>query len=200
MTFEMGDTARRRADARRPVGSRAAGATRADRGGVARRRRPAAGLDADALAEDPTLEAELADLEGCLQRWNMAPGDIGRGVRWNAAKCCSGATRPPSGARQANDGLLEEDIAATARHIGRFEIIGELGRGGLGVVLLAHDPVLKRSVALKIPRPGGTANSAVAQAIRAGSAGSRTANPSQYRAGLRSRRSWAHLFYRVRVR
>ena len=55
----------------------------------------------------------------------------------------------------------ESDLSADVRdyqepapeRIGRFEIIRELGRGGYGVVFLAHDSDLERDVALKVPRP-----------------------------------------------
>jgi WD40 repeat protein/serine/threonine protein kinase len=39
------------------------------------------------------------------------------------------------------------------RTLGHFEIRRELGRGAFGVVFLAHDPHLRRDVALKVPRP-----------------------------------------------
>jgi WD40 repeat protein len=43
--------------------------------------------------------------------------------------------------------------------IGRFQILGEIGQGGFGIVLLAFDPRLNREVALKVPRLGALATS-----------------------------------------
>ena len=40
------------------------------------------------------------------------------------------------------------------RQLGRFTLVEEIGRGGMGVVLKVHDPVLNRVVALKMIRGG----------------------------------------------
>jgi WD40 repeat protein len=61
-----------------------------------------------------------------------ATGEISGGDRWP----------PPPGAAPTLPSTL-----------GRFRVRQELGRGAFGIVFLAHDPHLRRDVALKVPRP-----------------------------------------------
>ena len=134
-----------------------------------------------AVSADAALTAELAGLESCLR----ALEEIRRGVieQPNAmathASAAADLTWPsmPSQRLAANAPAEEEE--KRSGKIGRFEIIRELGRGGLGVVLLAKDPVLNRHVAIKIPRPEAMFTAQLRQRFtREAQAASRATHPN----------------------
>lgn len=52
-------------------------------------------------------------------------------------------------------GSLDRELLPGAR-VGRYVVVDTLGRGAMGVVYLAHDPELRRKVALKLIRPGAS--------------------------------------------
>ena len=86
----------------------------------------------------PTVDGPGWSPAGSAAEWRCGPID-GRGLP--PADHGHGPTAP----------LLGGDAL---RRLGRYRILARLGRGGMGEVLLAEDPTLRRGVAIKRIRPG----------------------------------------------
>ncbi len=101
-----------------------------------------------------------------------------RRSEWLASSCADAEIREEVGrllaAHERAEGVLERSKTAAGApltvgieiakggKIGPYELIGEVGRGGMGVVYLAHDPRLQRKVALKF-LPGKLRSDPVAE-------------------------------------
>lgn len=52
---------------------------------------------------------------------------------------------------------MDSDLLGLPTTIGRYQVLGVLGTGGMGRVVRAHDPVLKRDLAIKLVEPRAVA-------------------------------------------
>ena len=115
-------------------------------------------LDKDP-ARRPALEDLLRELESTRAAFGGSDGDVAQAV--------DAADRDQTLSIKLQDTLMEE-----GETLGRYEIRDVLGRGGMGAVYLAWDPVLHREVAIKVASEieEETARKAILREARASSA------------------------------
>ncbi len=108
--------------------------------------------------DDERLAAMLAALDDAIAEGKNPDLDGGgdAGLRHDLAYLCAlrRALKPGPGSALTQPSPPPRPPAAPLPwdRLGRFELRLELGRGGCGIVYLAHDAVLQRDVALKVPR------------------------------------------------
>lgn len=97
---------------------------------------------------DEVLELPSAQRGEFLERVGRQDPELARDL----TRLLDGATSElVDAAKEATDALLHEAMAVAApSRIGRYEVLGLMGSGGMGDVYVARDPTLERRIALKL--------------------------------------------------
>jgi serine/threonine-protein kinase len=111
-------------------------------------------------ADDPDLRARVEHLLACdarLRAAEAAPGWLGSPLVGTPPLTPDSAEQGPStpGATEIVTPGTKAAAAAGALpgRLGRYELLEEIGRGGMGAVLRGHDPDLRRDLAVKLLLP-----------------------------------------------
>ncbi len=132
----------------------------------------------DALTPSPAaLGRDLADAIAIRDAEAETKLDRPPGVSLGAV------TPAPSGpgSSASRAAALDAEVASAARdpsrRIGRYVLLDELGRGGMGVVHRAFDPTLRRPVALKVVRELDAGDEILGRFVREAQAAARLRHP-----------------------